>query len=88
MRSDQKNNLTPHNYMIQGIDCTRNNDTNNLAIVQELWQKKLEWVEAVPLSIHTNWTRLKREPQLLNAFRIPRYTLHSNAKDNRATWIL
>lgn len=48
-------------------------------IIQELWQLKIEWDEAVPLSIQTKWLKFKDELKFINRIQIPRHVLISQS---------
>ena len=39
--------------------------------MQELWQLKLGWDEAVPMHMHTQWERYRETLSALNEIRIP-----------------
>ncbi|XP_011883602.1 PREDICTED: uncharacterized protein LOC105570768 [Vollenhovia emeryi] len=47
-------------------------------LLQELWQLKLGWVEAVPLHVHTRWLHYVKHLSYIRDIAIPRLTVITN----------
>ncbi|XP_067205391.1 uncharacterized protein [Linepithema humile] len=48
--------------------------------MQRLWQLKVDWDEAVPSDIQTQWSRYESELHVLNKLQIPRKVIPNNTK--------
>jgi hypothetical protein len=42
-------------------------------LLQELWRLKIDWDEAIPMSLHTTWNKFTMTLRDLHKIRIPRY---------------
>ncbi|XP_043258052.1 uncharacterized protein LOC122400593 [Colletes gigas] len=48
-------------------------------LLQKIWAVKVDWDEALPLTIHTEWTRFYQQLPLLNNITFPRKTIIKSA---------
>lgn len=50
--------------------------------IQELWQTKLEWDEALPTTLHTRWMTFRTELEQLNNLEISRHVFEGHISSN------